>query len=179
MSSNTRLDPSDFASVASALHRGDFSALDPLFSDPPAPTTTLGAWVADGRFAQDPSALDEALACACFNGRTAWVDYLLDAGADLVAGAATGMNGFHWAANRGQLETVRLLLRRHMPLEVPNSYGGTVLGCTVWAAIHEPRSGQLGVIEALLAAGADASAVDYPTGNAALDKALRPFRSDG
>src|SRR6476620_12064923 len=96
--------------VAARLHRGDFTRLDPLFAEPPGPSSVLTSWIAAGRFAGDPAALNEAVACACFNGRTAWVADLLDRGADLLAGSGTGLNGFHWAANRGQLETVHLLL---------------------------------------------------------------------
>jgi ankyrin repeat protein len=38
-------------------------------------------------------------------------EYLLTHGVDPTAGAGTGMDAFHWAANRGNLETVRLLIR--------------------------------------------------------------------
>lgn len=162
----------DFAAVAASLHRGDFSALEPLFDPPPTPAAPLAAWLLEGRFASDRPALNEALACACFNGRTAWVAYLLDHGADLVAGAGTGMNGFHWAANRGQLETVEFLLSRHAPMEVRNAYGGTVLGCTVWATMHEPRPGQRAVMARLLEAGADVKEAEYPTGDREIDEFL-------
>jgi hypothetical protein len=83
------------------------------------------------------------------------------------------MNGFHWAANRGQLQTVKLLIERKVPLEVENMYGGTVLGCAVWSAIHEPSADHLAIIEALLNAGAKADAAEYPTGNARVDEVLR------
>ena len=178
------IDLSSFASVADALRRGDFSALAPLFEVSPASPSRLSSWLAEGQFATDRGALNEALACACFNGRTAWVDVLLAAGADLVAGAGTGMNGFHWAANRGHLATVQLLLQRGMPLEVHNAYGGTVLGCTVWSAVHERRPGQQtveleAVVEALLAAGADPFAAEYPSGHGGIDEALGRYRGQG
>ena len=35
--------------------------------------------------------------------------------------------GFHWAANRGNPETVELLIERGAPLEQKNMYDGTVL----------------------------------------------------
>src|SRR5687768_9469111 len=96
----------DFGAVTAALHRGDFSALDPLFALPPPERSPLVDWVREGKFAVDRPALNEALTCACFNGRTAWIPFLLEHGADLVAGARTGLNALHWAANRGQLEAV-------------------------------------------------------------------------
>jgi hypothetical protein len=40
---------------------------------------------------------------------------------------------------RGQLDVVRLLIRKKVPLEVKNMYGGTVLGTAVWSAVYEPR----------------------------------------
>jgi hypothetical protein len=145
---------SDFPAVLAGLHQGDFTKLDPLFAERPGPKAALSSWIAEGRFSDDPAALNEALTCACFNGRTTWVAYLLDHGADLVAGAGTGLNGFHWATNRGQLDTVQLLLDRGMPLELRNSYGGTVLGGAVWAAVHEPRPAHRAIVAALLASGA-------------------------
>jgi len=99
--------------------------------------------------------------------------YLLAQGVDPAGGAATGLNAFHWAANRGQLEAVRLLIDAKAPLETRNSYGGTVLSGTVWAAFHEPRSTHLHIIEELLRAGARVDAVDYPTGNERIDVLLR------
>jgi hypothetical protein len=128
-----------FDDLIASLHRGDFSLLAPVFEGPPG-GSSLAGWIEDGRFATDPGALNEAATCACFLGRTAWVDYLLDHGADPIAGSGTGLNGFHWAANRGQLETVKTLIARRLPMEIRNSYGGTVLGGAVWAAVNEPRS---------------------------------------
>jgi ankyrin repeat protein len=164
-----------FESAVLGLRHGDFSRLAPLFSAPAGGRAPIIAWVDQGRFASDPVSLNEALACACFIGQTDAAEYLLAHGANLVAGAGTGLNGFHWAANRGQLDTVRALIRHGMPLEIPNSYGGTVLGGTVWAAIHEPRATQLAIIEALLQAGGRVEAAEYPSGDAAVDALLRRY----
>jgi hypothetical protein len=100
-------------------------------------------------------------------------DYLLQRGVDPSAGADTGLNAFHWAANRGQLEVVRLLIGRKAPLETRSMYDGTVLGTAVWSAINEPRPAHLQIIEDLLDAGACLAEVDYPTGNSKVDVVLR------
>ena len=83
------------------------------------------------------------------------------------------MNGLHWAANRGQLETVKLLIERKAPLEIKNMYGGTVLGTAVWSAVNEPRVDHVLIIEALIIAGANLDAAGYPSGNAQVDELLR------
>lgn len=167
-----------FDDLVASLHRGDFSLLAPVFEDPPA-GSRLAGWIEAGRFAADASALNEAATCACFLGRTAWVEYLLDHGADPIAGAGTGLNGFHWAANRGQLETVKALIARRLPMESRNSYGGTVLGSAVWAAVNEPRATHPSIIAALLLAGADVREAAYPSGNEGIDTLLRRFVARG
>ena len=102
---------------------------------------------------------------------------LLDRGIDPAAGMGTGMSALHWAANRGQRPAVELLLARGAPTEQRNMYDGTALGTAVWGYLHEPRGDQLGVIRVLLAAGADASAAEFPTGRHEVDALLAPYRS--
>src|SRR5260221_13690054 len=140
------------------LRGGAFSRLDPLFDETSGASgrPQIVEWIEEGRFRDEPVALAEALTCACFNGRIAVADYLLERGADPSGGSGTGLNGLHWAANRGQLEAVRLLLRANAPLETRSMYDGTALGTAVWSAVHEPRGDQLRIIEALLEAGARA-----------------------
>jgi hypothetical protein len=140
------------------LKQGDFSWLEPYFTPD---FTAEGArcriieWYEQGAFENEPQALAEALTCACFLGRTGIAEYFLQRGVDVAAGTGTGLSAFHWAANRGNLATVKLLLKHDAPLEVRNSYGGTVLSGTLWAAFHEKqRPDHLPIIEALLAAGA-------------------------
>jgi hypothetical protein len=165
-----------FRDAVRHLENGDFSHSDPLFRDDGSPggaPCKIIEWYEAGYFKDEPKALNEALACACFNGRTKVAKFLMDCGVDPLAGFGTGMNGFHWAANRGQLETVKMLIERKVPMEVENMYDGTVLGCTVWSAVHQPRMGQLEVIEALLTAGANVDAAEYPSGNAEVDEVLR------
>lgn len=166
-------DDAVFRDCLDGLQRGDFSRLEPLFADAPR----VIRWQRDGKFSDHPDALSEALTCACFLGRTDVAEYLLTNGVDPSAGNATGMDALHWAGNRGQLESVRLLLRRHAPLETRSMYGATVLGTAVWSAIHEPRPNQLRIIEELIAAGANVDEVPCPTGDERIDELLR--RSDG
>jgi hypothetical protein len=165
-----------FRDAVRGLEHGDFSRLQPLFVEKPTPSRRpcrIVEWVEKGYFDNEPKALTEALTCACFNGRTGVAAFLLNRGVDPAAGANTGLNAFHWAANRGHLETVKLLIERKAPLEIKNMYGGTVLGCAVWSAIHEPRPEHLPIIEALIAAGAHLDAAGYPTGNERVDELLR------
>jgi ankyrin repeat protein len=133
-------------------------------------------WCEEGRFDRQPSELAEALTCACFLGHTRVAEYLLARGVDPTAGAATGLDAIHWAADRGQLEAVRLLLRHKVPLEMRNMYGGTALGGAVWSALHGIRADHLQIIEELLNAGARVEKVDFPTGNERIDAVLRRYR---
>jgi hypothetical protein len=165
-----------FRDAARGLERGDFSHLEPLFVEDPAlggRPCRIVEWYAKGYFDGEPKALNEALTCACFNGRTLVADFLLKKGLDPAAGANTGLNAFHWAANRGHLDTVKLLLECKAPLEIKSMYGGTVLGTAVWSAINEPRADHLAIIEALIVAGAKLNAAGYPTGNEGVDEVLR------
>jgi hypothetical protein len=161
------------------LERGDFSLLAPLFDQPPSPGVDkcrIIEWYEQGNFDNAPKALAEAFTCACFLGRTDVADFILTRGVDPAAGTGTGLSGFHWAANRGNFDTVKLLIERKAPLEQENMYGGTVLACAVWSVIHEPSADHLPIIEALIAAGAKIDAIDptdFPTGNKRIDEALR------
>jgi hypothetical protein len=106
-------------------------------------------------------------------GRNRVVEFLLEKGADPAAQDHHGQTALHWAAIGGELEAVRILLQHKAPLEVKNSYGGTVLDQAVWSAVHDEMGiDYLPMVEALIAAGADLSAVDIPTGNAPIDEVL-------
>ncbi len=133
-----------------ALEHGDFTLLDDLLS-------AKKVSIIDLLEANDasPEMMNEAFAWACFNGRTAEAEALLDRGADPAKSDKTGLSGFHWAANRGHPDTVRMLIRRGAPMEQVNAYGGTVLGQTLWSAVNEHRDGQAEVIEDLIAADAE------------------------
>lgn len=165
-----------FQAAVAGLRQGDFTASAPLFAKhTPSHPCPILRWLDAGWFADAPDALREALTCACFLGETEVARELLVHGLDPQGGSGTGMNALHWATNRGQLGTVRMLLERQPPLEVRNMYGGTVLGGTVWAACHEPRPAHLEIIEELLSAGARVDAAEYPTGVEAIDRLLKQF----
>lgn len=158
------------------LEGGDFSNLEPLFEEDPSiegNKCRIVDWYEKGYFEHEPKALAEALTCACFLGRTSVAELLLNEGVDPSAGIGTGMSAFHWAANRGNLDTVKLLIDRKAPLEQRNMYDGTVLGCTVWSAVYEPWFDHIAIIESLLAAGANIDDAEYPSGNERIDEVLR------
>jgi hypothetical protein len=158
------------------LERGDFSDLEPFFEEDQSTEGNkcrIVDWYEKGYFENEPKALAEALTCASFLGRTSITEFLLNEGIDPAAGIGTGLSAFHWAANRGNLDTVKLLIERKAPLEQRNMYDGTVLGCTVWSALNEPRADHIAIIEVLLAAGANNDEAGYPTGNQRVDEVLR------
>jgi len=167
-----------FEEAAEGLRRGDFSRLAPLFGDPDRPDEAGGqivTWLAAGAFADARDVLNEALTCACWLGQIGVARRLLDAGADPSAGNATGLSALHWAANRGQVPAVELLLAAGAQMEQRSMYDATALDTAVWSAINEPRGNQLGAIRALLEAGADVSAVTLPTGRSDIDKLLARY----
>jgi hypothetical protein len=111
-------------------------------------------WFDHGYFDNEPEALAETVTCASFLGRPRVVAHLLDSGVDPVAGMRSGMNGFHYAVSCGQLEVVKVMIDRKVPMEIVNRYGGTVLGQALWSAIHEHERTHVEIIEALIRAGA-------------------------
>jgi hypothetical protein len=164
-----------FRDALQGLHRGDFSRLERLFDERSGRSgkARIVEWHEEGHFRDDPTAVAEALTCACFLGRTSVADHLLKQGVDPSGGSGTGLNAVQWAANRGQLEAVRLLIRSNAPLETRSMYGGNVLDTAVWSAINEPRPDHLRIIEELLRAGAYLEDEEYPTGHEHIDEMLR------
>lgn len=136
--------------TAVALDRGDFTALLELLTA--AGVSIIDLLDANGR---PEKYMAEALTWACFVGFKDVAAELLDRGVDPAAGFATGMAAFHWAANRGNIDTVRLLIERGAPLEQKNNYDGTVLNCTLWSAVHEHKAAHAEIIDALVKAGAE------------------------
>ncbi len=114
-------------------------------------------------------------ACQC--GRNNVIEFLLDKGADIAARDEHGQSGLHRAVLGAQLQTIKLLLARHAPLEVRNVYGGTVLGQTLWSAAHggEPEV-YIPIIETLIAAGAKLRD-RHPPVNPRVDELLRSYDS--
>jgi len=119
---------------------------------------------------------------ACEYGHTRVVEFILERGLD-VGTQVGGMTGLHWAMVGGRVETTRSLLERKAPLETQNSYGGTVLGCAIWAvgntdlAYRWPDSDTdwAAIVGMLIDAGAVVyeSDSDFPTGNERVDELLR------
>lgn len=169
-----------FDEAVTGLMAGDFSQVAPLFDAIHGGGTSLIVqWVDDDLFTGKPEALKEAFSCACFNGCMSVVEHLLANGVDPSGGIRTGLNAFHWAANRGQLQVVELLIRNHAPLETKNAHGGSVLACAVWSALHEPKPDHPRIVEALLRVGADVLDAGYPTGDSQIDEILGRYRPRG
>jgi ankyrin repeat protein len=119
------------------------------------------------------------------NGNTEGVRNLLDLGVNVAAvfeegdgyfGIARNSTALHVAAWLARHATVRLLLERGGQVNALDGDGRTPLALAVracvdsyWTHRRSPES-----VEALLRAGASASAVPYPSGYAEVDELLRP-----
>lgn len=92
---------------------------------------------------------------ACGYGHTDVVEFFLKREVDQTIHGGDGQTGLHRAVIGGHLDTVKLLLQHNPPLEAKNTYGGTVVGQTLWSAAHggDPEN-YIRIIEALLTAGA-------------------------
>src|SRR6185437_523718 len=94
----------------------------------------------------------QAFLYACQFGRNEVVEFLIGCGIDLAAQDAQGQTGLHWAVAGGHLDTVKLVLSYHPPLEAKNKYGGTVVGQALWSAAHDGDTDvYIGILEALVA----------------------------
>jgi ankyrin repeat protein len=121
--------------------------------------------------AASPNEIGKGFVWACEYGYNDVVTFFLDYGVDPAFGAGGGMTGLHLAAHDGHLDTVKLLLAHNAPLEVKNSYGGTVLDQTLWSAINHSRPAHREIVETLIAAGANVED-DWRTGIPAIDELL-------
>lgn len=118
------------------------------------------------------------------NGNTHGVRHLLDLGVDVRAvfkegdgyfGIARDSMALHVAAWRAHHETVKLLLERGAPVDVPDGNGRNPLALAVracvdsyWTHRRSPES-----VQALLHAGAPVRGFAFPSGYAAVDDLLR------
>lgn len=121
-----------------------------------------------------PEEMSKAFIMACLYGRRNVIDLLLERGVDIAASPrADRQTALHFAVVGGQLEIVRLLLEKNAPLEIRNTYGGTVLGQAAWSAAHggDPDV-YIAIIETLIAAGAKV-AERHPPINDRVDEVLR------
>lgn len=116
-------------------------------------------------------------------GNSNGIRHLLDLGADVRAivvvgdgywGIANNSTALHVAAWRARHATVKLLIERGAPVDVPDGKGQTPLMLAVracvdsyWKDWRSPES-----VEALLAAGASIVGLDLPTGYAEIDAML-------
>jgi ankyrin repeat protein len=121
------------------------------------------------------------------NGNTDGVRRLLDLGMDVGAlhqqgdgyfGIAKNSTALHVAAWRARPKTVQLLIDRGAPINVPDGAGRTPLALAVRACVDsywtERRSPES--VQALLAAGASVSGVQFPSGYAEVDALLESHR---
>ena len=123
--------------------------------------------------------IERALVWACKFGRADVARYLLELGVDAASKDNDSMTALHWASARGLMDIIEMLLAKRAPLEVRNTWGGTVLDSTAWFAVNfqMPDADYPRVIERLLEAGADANEVYPPhTGIHAVDVALERYR---
>ena len=117
-------------------------------------------------------------------GNTDGVRHLLDLGVDVGAlfqegdgywDVAKNSTALHVAAWRARHATVKLLIERGAPVDVPDGKGRTPLALAVRACVDsywtERRSPES--VQALLRAGASVSGVLFPSGYAEVDDLLR------
>ncbi|MBI3111628.1 MAG: ankyrin repeat domain-containing protein [Ignavibacteriales bacterium] len=119
------------------------------------------------------------------NGNTKGVTHLLDLGVSVQAlyrgdgywDIANGSTALHVAAWRARHETVKLLLRRRAPVDLPDGKARTPLALAVracvdsyWTGWRSPDS-----VRTLLEAGASVKGVLYPSGYKEVDDILRQY----
>jgi hypothetical protein len=88
-------------------------------------------------------------------GRTEVLELMMQRGTDPSV-MFDGFTALHWACGYGHLDAIELLLKHNAPLEIKNSYGGTVLDSTLWFIYEAPAKGvdYQKIVRILLDAGA-------------------------
>jgi ankyrin repeat protein len=127
----------------------------------------------------------ESLAGFAGNGNSGGVGLLLDLGVPVDAryegegywDVARDSTALHVAAWRARHSTVRLLIERGAPVDVPDGKGRTPLALAVracvdsyWTRLRSPES-----VEALLRAGARQGTAAFPSGYAEVDRLLERY----
>lgn len=146
--------PPLFEYTVAAMDRGDFSALEEAIGADNFYSQIVD-WYESGSFETERETLDEILSASCMLGQTKTAEYLIDKGVDPYAGMKTWLAGPHYAVSSGNLDTVKMLIEKRVPLEIENRYGGTMLGQALWSAINEHKADHAQIIELLIAAGAN------------------------
>ena len=143
-----------FNYAIAALWRGDFTKLERMVGGSEVFDGQIVDWYEKGYFSEEAETFAEVFAAACMLGHERTAGYLLDKSVDPYAGMRTGLAGFHYAASSGRPEVVKTLIERKVPMEVENTYGGTVLGQALWSAINEHNDNHAEIVELLVDAGA-------------------------
>jgi ankyrin repeat protein len=147
----------------------DVALIDELLPAPSRPTAAAGEHRAfyrphsgfpEWRPSGDPAeVINEALSWASRNGSVRAIDALVARGADLDADVYRG-TPLTWAAFAGSTESVRRLLELGADPDRRGTFGGPEHGSGVTALHLAAECGHVGVIEALLEAGADTTVRD-------------------
>lgn len=122
--------------------------------------------------------IELALAWACKFGRADVALYLLNVGVDPNS-RDRDFTALHWAAARGLMDVIDVLIAKGAQLDARNTWEGTVVDSTAWFSVNHPMPGvdYPRVIDRLLAAGADVNQIYPPlTGIAAVDAVITRFR---
>jgi len=105
------------------------------------------------------------------------VALMLDLGFDPLAPGVDGWEPIRWAAFHGNADLVRLLLRHHPPIGVPDpTYGGSPLAQCLYGSLYgwKRDTGDFATtVRLLLAAGERPAPADLPIGRDDVDDVLR------
>jgi ankyrin repeat protein len=125
------------------------------------------------------SQIELSLVAACRFGRTDVARFLLDLGVSAASQDHDKMTALHWASAGGMYDVIDILIARGAPLEVRNTWGGTVVDSTAWFAANNPTPGvdYVRVIHRLLESGADPDEIYPPlTGLPPIDEVIIRYR---